>query len=159
MPLKLFRVLGLLVLASSPGWGQLIRWSADSGTVTNTTTVTLQQPSSNAKIVTGETVTIYCSAACTISQAQNGAGATTTAGTLTPITNSTGSPVTKFFTASNVGAGTAIGPSLINLAAGQTQTLDISKVSLPKTSSININYSITVTVTGTCIITIIGTER
>lgn len=154
------KLLPLLLILASYSQAQNIRWGGTTGDVTSTGLVaTIQQPSSGAKLVTLETAVVYCAVACTVLQAQNGTAATATAGTLTAITNTSGSIVTKFFTASNVGGGTSV-PGIFRLTAGQTAVIDLSKVSLPATSSTALNYSITLSgSSGTMNITFYGSER
>lgn len=137
-----------------------IRWSGTTGDVTTTASVvTIQQPATAAKSVTLESCVVYCANACTVTQAQNGTAATTTAGTLRALTNTAGSIVTKFWTASNVGSGTAVA-GIFHLAAGNTVVLDLTKISLPKSNSTAVNYSITaISASGVTNITIYGSEQ
>jgi hypothetical protein len=136
------------------------RYSATTGDVSLTaagTTLTLQQTATPTKQFQLETATVYCSVACIVTQSQNGTAATTTAGTLVPIAPTYKATGVTAFTASNVGAGTAVGGSL-HLAAGQTVVLDLSQIVIG--SSPNANYSVSVsTITGTANITVIETER
>jgi hypothetical protein len=162
------KTLFLAVIAAATMFGQqVIRFSATTGDVVLSgagTTATLQQPATNAGQVQLETVVVYCSVACNITQAANGTGATTTAGTVTPVLPSQlnlAVPV-NFFTASNVGAGTAQG-GIFHLTGAGTQVFCLnvscgatSTVALP-TFGIGSNYSITVsTITGTANITVYG---
>ena len=107
-----------ILAAQSP---QINRYSFSTGDVTLNSagyTATLQQPATNAKTVTLETVTVYCSVSCVVTQVQNGTGATATAGTVTPL-NPTIAPATStFWTASNVGGGTAVGTAYHITGAG-----------------------------------------
>lgn len=162
MQLKTQLKLTLPLLIAGLCQAQLVRWVGTTGDVVlaaAATTLTIQQPATGAKAVTLETATIYCSVACDITQKQNGTGATATSATLIPITSTLTSPVTTLFRASNVGSGTALG-FIYHLAAGAYVVFDLSKVSLPNTSSIAVNYSISISaITGTANVTIIGTER
>lgn len=138
------------------------RYLATTGDVSLTaagTTLTIQAPAANAKQWTGETAVIYCSVACNVTQAKNGSAATATTGTWTPINPAETTPAaTSVFTASNVGSGTTVGP-LIHMGAGQTLTIDLSKVSIGSTGTAT-NYSIAVSsITGTANISVIGTEK
>lgn len=137
-----------------------IRWSGTTGDVTTTASVvTIQQPTSAAKSVTLESCVVYCANACVITQAQNGTAASATAGTLRALTNTSGSIVTKFWTASNVGGGTAVAGTF-HLAAGSTVVLDLTKISLPKSNSGAVNYSVTATsASGVTNITMYGSEQ
>lgn len=160
--MQLSKALVILTLTAGACSAQSIRWVGTTGDVSlssSAMTATIQQVISTPKTISFETATVYCSVACDVAQAQNGTGATATTGTLIGITNSVGSPVTTFWTASNVGAGTALGP-LLHVPAGGTIVIDLSKVSITAAASINLNYSITVqSITGTANITIIGSER
>jgi hypothetical protein len=139
------------------------RYSATTGDVSLSsagTTLTLQQPSTAGagRQITLESATVYCSVACSITQAMNGAAATSTAGTLTPISPAMKPAYSSVFTASNVGAGTAIG-GIIHLGAGQTIVLDLSQITIGAGLA-NANYSISIgSLTGTVNITLIEVER
>ena len=146
---------------------QAVRFSATTGNVSlsgTTTTATLQQPATNAGQTYIDLVTIYCSVTFTITQAANGAAATTTTGTVTPLLPTplnTTVPV-NFFTASNVGTGTAQGGS-VTMTAGTMQMCFAAScpgVSAPLvlgTGGTGANYSFTIaSLTGTVNITIIG---
>lgn len=150
----------LLLLIAAPTWAQNIRWSGTTGDITTTSlTATIQQPATAAKAVALESAVIYCANACTITQAQNGTGATTTAVSLVALTNTSGTIKTTFFKSSNVGAGTAVAGTY-RLAAGQTMVLDLSRISLPNTSAITVNYSVTAaSSSGVINITFIGSEK
>ena len=160
------RLLISLVLAIPLLAQQTTRWAATTGQVTVTTsyTATVQQPTSNTQAVLLDQIMVYCSAACTVSQAANGAAATATAGTVTPILPAplnTPMPFT-FWTASNVGAGTVQGGT-INVAAGAyvmiclTQTCGATgQVQLGNSGAAS-NYSATITMpSGTGNITFYG---
>lgn len=137
------------------------RYSATTGDVSlsgSATTLTIQQPATGAKQVALETATVYCSVACNVTQAQNGAAATATAATLTPITSTGQAPSATAWTASNVGSGTAVGP-ILHLAAGATVVIDLSRVTMG-TGGTGTNYSVTVSsITGTANITILENEK
>src|SRR5690348_886147 len=82
-------ILALLFLAVSAFSQSTSRWAATTGDVSLNgagTTATIQQlaidKSSQAFI---DQIVVYCSVACSITQAANGAAATATAGTITPI--------------------------------------------------------------------------
>lgn len=155
------RLFSLLLIAGTlSAQTASVRWSGTTGDVTTTSsTVTIQQPTSAARSVALESVVVYCANACNITQAQNGTAATSTAGTLRTLTNTSGSAVTKFWTASNVGAGTAIA-GIFHLSAGSTVVLDLTKLSLPKSNSGAVNYSVTAAgSSGVINITIYGSEQ
>lgn len=86
---------------------------------------TLQMPASAAKTTQGWYVSVYCSVACTATHSVNGTAATTTAGTLNCASGvGCGAASAKFFTASNVGAGTTLFADLV--PAGSTFTWNLS---------------------------------
>ncbi len=63
----------------------ILRWSATTGDVSLNsagTTDTIQQPATNGSDVAIDQIVVYCSVACTVTQAANGAAATATAGTV-----------------------------------------------------------------------------
>ncbi len=161
----------LLALLALPIWAQQsIRFAATSGDVVlnaAATAVTLQQPAANNSQVFIDQIQVYCSAACSVSLAANGAAATTTAGTVTPLLPSQLNltvPV-NFFTASNVGAGTAQG-GITHLPAGGTVVLCLSpscgnpdQVVLG-TGGTAANYTVNIaSVTATVNITMFGRAR
>jgi hypothetical protein len=144
------------------------RWSATTGDVSLSgagTTATVQQPATNATQTIIEQVIVYCSVACNVMQASGGSTATTTAGTVQPLAPTAANAIApfQFFTASNVGAGTAQGGAL-HLPAGAT-------ISICFTSACgagqdvyigpnNANYSVSVSsITGTANITFILRTR
>lgn len=164
--LPMRKVLLSIIALSVCAFGQ-VRWSATTGDVSLSgagMTATIQQPATGASNVQFEQVIVYCSVACTVSQAANGAAATATSGTITPILpSSLSATVTAtFWTASNVGTGTPQGgiyhmtgagtaAFCLNTSCGATKT-----VSLPVGGS-TVNYSITISsITGTANITIYG---
>ena len=160
------RILMLLALCA-PAFGQnYVRWAATSGDVSLSAayTVTIQQPATNAQQVELEAIIVYCSVACNVTQAANGAAATSTAGTVTPILPSqlNITPSAKFWTASNVGAGTAQG-GIFHLAVGATTAFCLS-TSCGATQSVRLgtggtgnNYSVSISsISGTANITIYG---
>jgi hypothetical protein len=158
------RLLIFMALAMLAPAQNYVRWSATTGDISLSaagTTATVQQPSSGDGEVTIDLVTVYCSVACNVTQAANGTGATTTAGTvqaILPTQLNLPSPV-NFFTASNVGTGTAQGGT-VRVLAGVQQNICLSSfcgasgnVQLPRTG-INSNWSITISaITGTANIT------
>lgn len=141
------------------------RWMATTGDVSLSsagTTATIQQPATNGSDVAIDQIVVYCSVACSVTQAANGAAATATAGTVNPIlpaaTNTT-SPV-NFFTASNVGSGTAQG-GILHMGAASTYVLCLStacgnaaNVTVGRGGGTAANYSVSIgSVTGTVNIT------
>ena len=143
-------------LAQTPG-GRYSATTGDVALVAASTTLTIQQPTTPVRPLRFELATIYCSVACNVNQSQNGTAATATAGTLTPISPYNQAATGRVFTASNVGAGTAIG-GILHLQALQMVTLDLSQVVVPTQAAAN--YSITVSaITGTANISVIEVER
>ena len=148
--------LGLVAQTPSP------RFSATTGDVSltaSTTALTIQQPATNGKQVAFDVATVYCSVACNVTQAQNGAAATATAGTaVAALPGSASAAVATVWTASNVGAGTTI-PPVLHIAGGSTVTIDISQLGMGNTGTAT-NYTISVSsITGTANITIYWRER
>jgi hypothetical protein len=141
------------------------RYSATTGDVSlaaAATTLTIQHGAAvaglNAKNISMESVTVYCSVACNVSQAYNGAAATATSATVTPIPLNATTATATAWSASNVGAGTAVG-GITHVPAGGTVTIDVSRVILAGAGT-GTNYSITVAaITGTANITGIWGEQ
>lgn len=125
---KFLLALALAVPAFSQSAQRFFATTGDASLVATGTTATVQQPTTNANPVTLEQAVVYCSVACSVTQAANGTNATTTAGTVIPILpNQLNVPVpVNFFTASNVGAGTAQA-GIIHIPAGSTVVLCLAK--------------------------------
>jgi len=123
------------------------------------TTATIQAAATNPEQTQLLQALVYCSVACSITQAQNGAAATATAGTITAIIPTQNIPFnTTFWTASNVGSGTAIG-GIVHLTAAGSVLLDLTNVKLGAGGTSN-NYSITIgAITGTANITFKGVRQ
>lgn len=125
------KILALLILAVASLQGQDIRrWSMTTGKVTlaaAATAATVQQPATNSIPVQLESAIVYCSVACEVSQSRDGTAATATAGTVRVIapTPANATAPFNFFTASNVGAGTAQG-GVIHVPAGGTVNICLS---------------------------------
>lgn len=121
-----------------------------SGTVTSsgTSKLTIQQPASGGKQITYNAAIVQCPGqSFSIDQSQNGTGATTTAGTAVAlIPNSGATASAKVFTASNVGGGTAVGPTL-TYTSGGPQVVDLSQRTTGLSGIAN-NYTVTLTNTG-----------
>lgn len=121
--------------------------ASTSGSVAaaGTSTLTIQEPATGVRQVQFITVTSQCATQTfTVSQAQNGAAATTTAGTAVALIPTTATAAAKVFTASNVGAGTATAVALSYLA-GTASSIDLSMRSMSIAAN---NYSVTLTNTG-----------
>lgn len=138
------------------------RYSATSGDVALVATgykMTLQQPSSNAKGVQLEAITIYCSVACDVTQTQNGTAATSTAGTATPILPNGITAAANVFTASDVGNGTGIGGIIHFPAMTEPRTLLVDKMALPARGT-RTNYTIVIaSLSGTVNIAMFWSEQ
>lgn len=161
---KLLLILALAVLPLRAQ--QTTRWVATTGDVSLSgaaTSATIQQPAvANGSQVFIDQVIVYCSVACSVSLAANGTAATATAGTITPLLpNVLNSPITQtFWTASNVGTGTAQG-GITHVPAGATVVLCLSpscgapaQVILGPGGGTASNYTATVaSITGTANIT------
>lgn len=108
------------------------------------TTLTIQEPATGMKQVVFLTAVTQCATqAYTVTQAQSGTAATTTAGTAIPLIPTTATAAAKVFTASNVGVGAVTAAPLI-LAAGP-QAVDLSQRTMATAAA---NYSITLTNNG-----------
>lgn len=158
------RLLALMAACASLAFAQApIRYSATTGDVVlsgSGTAFTIQQPAANAKQVTLESAQVYCSVACTVTQSQNGAAATATAGTSAAILPTLPAPAASAttWTASNVGGGTAAGGKLY-VPATATVVLDLSQIKMGATGT-GTNYSIVVSsITGTANITFTWSEK
>lgn len=144
---------------------QTNRFSATTGDVSLSmaaTTLTIQQAAAIAgaagKPIALESITVYCSVACSVTQAFNGAAATATAATVTPIPPGTQAVATATaWSASNVGGGKAVG-AVVHVPAGSTVTLLVGQISLNGAGSAG-NYSVTVgAITGTANLSAIWSE-
>lgn len=153
--------LALLALATPPVHAQGYRYSATTGDVVLAgagTKLTIQQPATNGKQVTLEAAILYCSVACDVTQAQNGAAATATAGTANGLIPFGPPASATVWTASNVGSGAASG-GILHLAAGERLTLDLTKIRMGNTGATN-NYTLVVsTITGTANLTLFWSEN
>lgn len=144
---------------------QTNRFSATTGDVSLSaaaTTLTVQLPAAGPAgnpSVTLESFIVYCTVACSVTQAYNGAAATATAVTVSPIPpNTTLGAAATAWKASNVGSGTAVG-GIIHVPAGGTITISLAQVTLAGAGN-GANYSVTVgAITGTANITAIWSER
>lgn len=146
-----------------------VSWSATTGDIALVaagTTATIQKTATNNVLVTLEKAIVYCSVACDVTQAANGTAATATAGTIRPIlpASPTGTLPFNFYTASNVGSGTAQG-GIVHIPAGGTVILCLSKacgnaqdvVIGRADGGVGTNYSVTISsISGTANITFFG---
>ena len=109
------------------------------------TVFTIQNPATGFKYVQFNAAVVQCTGQTfTVSQAQNGTAATTTAGTVTALLPTTATATAKAFTASNVGAGTAMAATL-SYGVGDARVIDLSQRVM---NTAGANYSITLTNTG-----------
>jgi len=138
------------------------RYSATTGDVSlaaSGTSLTIQQPASGAKLVRLESAVVYCSVACNITQSANGTAATATAGTAVSIPPYVAPASATVWTASNVGAGSAIGGIVHVTTAPNTVVLDLSQVVMGSSGTGN-NYTVAISsITGTANITFFWSER
>lgn len=118
--------------------------------------VTVQQPTSGAKIVVFEGAWVYCSVACTFTLSQNGTAATTTTLATRRVNKSPASTAVAF-SSSNVGAGTTL--ATYSVAAGATYPILLDTVWLDNNNVANNLTIATSSITGTARITIQYTER
>lgn len=157
------RVLAALVFLPFLSFSQNIppRYSASTGTLTLSgagTSFTLQQKAGGGKQISLEVAVISCSVACTVTQAQNGTAASTTASTVVPIEPNNTTGTATVWTSSNVGAGTSV-PGPLPVPAAGVVVLDLSKVYFAKTSTNTTNYTIIISsISGTASITYYWSE-
>ena len=160
----------LAALAAQLSAQNVVRWVATTGDVVlspGATAATVQQVAvaSGASLAYVDQIVVYCGVSCAVTLAANGTAATSTAGTVTPLLPSQFSvpiPLT-FWTASNVGAGTAQG-GIIHVPAGGTVTLCLSQacgasgqVSLGPGGGTGSNFTVAIaSITGTANITVYG---
>lgn len=167
------KILLILALAVLPLRAQqTTRWVATTGDVSLSgaaTSATIQQPAvADGSQVYLDQLVIYCSVACNVTLAANGAAATATAGTIRPLLpNQLNAPINQtFWTASNVGTGTAQG-GITHIPAGGTVVLCLSpscgaaaQVILGPGGGTASNYTVTVaSITGTANITFFGRSQ
>lgn len=140
------------------------QYCSTSGDFAAPGTFTIQMPSTAGKSAILMSALVTTSAAGTFTQASNGTNATTTAGTVTqsPTAFATLTAKAVSFTASNVGAGTAIGGKITTYAGGPGVGIDLTNgnnynlVLKPITNS---NYSIVVASGGTANVTVCWREQ
>lgn len=121
--------------------------------------ITLQQPTSGARIVQFVSAYIYSSAAVTISQERNGSAATSTAMTPGPVNPDAAdaAKLTAFHTSNSNNASATILPP-IHIPAGSSKTLDISWIQM-RGNGTGKNYTIrTGSMTGDVIISVMWEE-
>jgi hypothetical protein len=165
---KFMKTLAFLALAlcAAPAFAQINNYVSSSGDVSLTsaaTAVTLQQSALSGNLggrqVTLQWATVYCSVACTVTQAINcTTAATATAGTPVGVPGNTPAAATAtFWTASNASGCTTI--KIDHLAAGITFTYALNLVRLA-TAGTTSNYTISIgSITGTANIAIAHGEQ
>jgi hypothetical protein len=125
------------------------------------TTFTVQQSAGSPRAIYLESALVTTSVAGSFTQSVNGTAATSTAGTVTQIPGGQAAltSIARSWTASNVGAGTAIAGKITTFAGGPGLTIDLSEVVLKNTGTAS-NYSITIgSMTGTANITVCWREQ
>lgn len=138
--------------------------SGDVSLSASSTTFTIQVPAAAVRAAYLMSALVTTDTAGSFTQAANGTAATTTAGTVTqtPSSIATTANQARSFTASNVGAGTALGGKITTSAGGPGTSIDLTNagnyvVLKPGAAS---NYSITIgTMTGTANITVCWKEK
>lgn len=159
--MKLLSVFLLSLAMIGIATGQGTNYSATTGDVSlsgSGTAFTIQQPATNGHQVQFQAAVVYCSVACSVSQAQNGAAATTTAGTAYPLLPSQQPARATVWTASNVGAGTPAG-GILHVAAASFVVIDLSQIGMGNTGT-GTNYTVSVAaITGTANITLFWGEK
>lgn len=113
--------------------------------------VTIQQPTSGARLVIFDYAKVQCTVATTATLSVEGTAATTTALVPTPM-NASVAAAAVAFRSSNVGAGTTIDTYLV--AAGAMVRIDLSTLSMPADGTAHNLTIATDTSSGTCRITI-----
>ncbi len=114
--------------------------------------VTVQQPATGARQVKFNGALVRCSVACTLTLKQNGAAATATALTVTPL-NLSPYPASGAFSGSNVGSGTSV--YVYNIPTGDTSDHWINLQGFTLAPGINSNLTIaTSSITGTSVISL-----
>lgn len=162
--MKLLRALPILLLSALSAISQqLVNFTASTGDIALVaagTTATIQAATiaAQGEQIALQNALVSCTVACTITQSQNGTAASATAGTIVSLIPAPGRGfTTTFWTASNVGAGTAVGGAIKLTAAGSV-VIDLSKIQLGTQGSTT-NYSITISsITGTANITFFGSK-
>lgn len=135
----------------NPCLQQACYFATVSGTISSsgTSKLTIQQPATGARQINYIAAVAQCAGqSFSVDQAENGTAATTTAGTAVALIPTTATASAKVFTASNVGSGTATGPTLA-FTAGNPQVIDLSqRTTGTVVAATTNNYTITVTNTG-----------
>ncbi len=126
-------------------------------------TCTLQLAASAARWVRVKSIFIQCSTNCDVTQTRDGTAATATAATIRKVNPSASwiaAPVAAVYSASNVGAGTPIGPTTLTVAATPAyQVLDGSSILMEAGAASVQNYNLKVTCTCNFVVTNHWEER
>lgn len=121
-----------------------VSWSVAS---TTATAITIQQPASSARIVTGNLISGSCASACTIVIERNGTAATATSATITKPTDQTRNAAFTAWTASDVGVGTVV--ERVRLDGGGYFSIPISHIKmLAQGTAFNFTVRITLDAAG-----------
>lgn len=107
---------------------------------TTASKVTVRIPANSRGSVAGIAVYVYCGAACEAYVERGGDAPTATQVTPTKVNESDDAPRSVGFTASNAGAGTKIGPSILIPAGGST-SLDLTNVNLTSNQQFSVVVS------------------
>ena len=123
--MKRILILFLALCASSFAQDTTARYVARKSTVLSSSSekVTVQQPTSGAKIVLFDKATIYSTVACDFTLSQAGTAATTTTLTPTPLNRSAAATAVAF-SSSNAGAGNTI--KVYSVPAGVEVPINLS---------------------------------
>lgn len=116
------------------------RYQANLVSTSGSGAVTIQQAAFGQKAAACEVITLYASAANNFLLSQNGAGATTTALTISKL-NLSPPPTINAFTASNVGTGAFVSNAYY-VSAGSTFVIDCSRMYLTQNGGINQNITV-----------------
>lgn len=140
------------VQIANPCWTeQYCYFQQQTGTIAanGTATITIQQPLTGAHQITLIAAVVQCPGqSFTVSQAQNGTGATATPAVPVPLWPTVKTATASIFTASNVGAGTATAPVFTYPAGISPQAIDLTMRTMGL-SGIGNNYTVKLTNTGT----------
>lgn len=143
----MIRLIALLVLLVSAMFAQspvLSGYTANKSTTGTTEKITIQQPASGSRRVRLVSAFVYCSVGCDIDQSRNGTAATSTTLATSKLNPSdAGASSATAWSASNVGAGTTIAPT-ITISPGVNQPIDLQGLYLIGDGSGN-NYTIAIT--------------
>jgi hypothetical protein len=141
--IRLLAVLFFCVAAFGQQITNLAGYTANRSTTGTSEKVTIQQPASGSRRIRLISAYVYCSAGCDVDQSRDGTAATSTSLAVSKLnpTDAGPSAATAWYS-SNVGAGTAIGPT-VTLQAGVGQAMDLNGIYLNGDGT-GINYTLAV---------------